>query len=189
MTEPRCTGWRPYEQLHSAEIRFFQKSSALSVHPDPLYSGGTYYFKDAASFRGTCTLLIAEKILAPTAHILFQTLLQFTEQTCYCRSCVKVPTLFCKPLWEAQKSKWVTWVTASPSKQKETRKHKGREKELKIVTANLCVQRHHYNISFQACLEKQRIAHICPAISQWDVHRTLKCIIFPQKFSSVLFHV
>lgn len=60
----------------------FQRSNVLSLHPDTLYSGDAYYFKAAPSLRDSCALLIAETILIPIVHILFQTLLCFTEQTC-----------------------------------------------------------------------------------------------------------
>lgn len=60
----------------------FQRSNVFSLHPDTLYSGGAYYFKAAPSLRDSCTLLIAETILVPIVHTLFQTQLRFTEQTC-----------------------------------------------------------------------------------------------------------
>lgn len=65
----------------------FQRSNVVSLHSDTFYSGGAYYFKAAPSLRDSCTLLIAETILVHTVHILFQTLLYFTEQTCMlCKS-------------------------------------------------------------------------------------------------------
>lgn len=65
----------------------FQRSNVFSLHHDTFYSGGAYYFKAAPSLRDSCTSLIAETILVHIVHILFQTLLCFTEQTCMlCKS-------------------------------------------------------------------------------------------------------
>lgn len=105
----------------------FQRSNVFSLHPDILYGGGAYCFRAAPSLRGSCSLLIAETILVPIVHILFQTLLCFTEQTC-------ILHVLCKgaypPLQRALRAtqEQVTRVTASPSKTVRNEKTKGKRK-------------------------------------------------------------
>ena len=92
----------------------FQSSNVFSLHPDTLYSGGAYYFKAAPGLRDSCTLLIAETILVPIVHMLFQTLLCFTEQTCILHVLCKSAYPLLQTALRGTEER-VTWVTASPS--------------------------------------------------------------------------